>query len=155
MGYLGPQLASLTLTIDAIGKLMDHDPAAAAGLLQELKEQSQTAVQDIRRLVYDLRSPTLDDLGLAAALRESAARYRQSQVQITVNAPDPMPPLPAAIEVAAFRIAQEAMTNVMRHARACSCTVTLALEQGALRVAVQDGGRGLPANLQPSSANCR
>jgi len=147
---LGPVLASLTLTIDAIGKLMSVDQAAAAGLLQELKEQSQTAVQDIRRLVYDLRPPALDDLGLSAALRESATRYRQIGVQFTVNTPMQMPPLPAAVEVAAYRIAQEAMTNVVRHAQARTCQVILALEQNALSVTVQDDGRGLSADLQPT-----
>ncbi|MFQ5421475.1 MAG: histidine kinase, partial [Anaerolineae bacterium] len=115
---LGPKLASLTLSLDAIGKLMDRDPAAAAELLRELKEQSQTAVQDIRRLVYDLRPPALDDLGLAAALRESATRYRSGGIRITIKTPEPLSPLPAAVEVAAFRIAQEAMTNAVRHAQA-------------------------------------
>ncbi len=145
---LGPHLASMGLTMDAIARLMDSNPATASDLLKELKTQSQDAVQEIRRLVHDLRPPALDDLGLTAALREMAARFSQSGVQFTIAAPEPMPPLPAAVEVAAFRIAQEGMTNVVRHARAHTCRVTLALEQDCLCVTVEDDGRGLPGDLK-------
>ncbi|MDQ7030707.1 MAG: GAF domain-containing sensor histidine kinase [Ardenticatenia bacterium] len=145
---LGPKLASLTLSLDALGRLMDRDPAAAAALLTELKEQAATAVQDIRRLAHDLRPPTLDDLGLVAALRESATRYRQSGVAITVHAPEPLPDLPAAVEVAAYRIAQEAMTNTVRHAQARTCRVTLERQPDALCLTIQDDGHGLPAGVQ-------
>ncbi len=145
---LGPKLASLTLSLDALGRLMDRDPAAAAALLTELKEQAATAVQDIRRLAHDLRPPTLDDLGLVAALRESAARYRQSGVEITVHAPEPLADLPAAVEVAAYRIAQEAMTNTVRHAQARTCRVTLERQPDALCLTIQDDGHGLPAGVQ-------
>ena len=144
---LGPQLASMALTMDAIARLMDSNPARASDLLNELKVQSQDAVREIRRLVHDLRPPALDDLGLTAALRESAAWYSQSGLHIVIHAPDPMPPLPAAVEVAAFRIAQEGMTNVVRHAQARTCRVTLVLEQDGLCVTIEDDGRGLPANL--------
>ncbi len=146
---LGPHLASMTLTIDAVVRLIDSDPQGAAAILKELKNQAQAAVQEIRRLVYDLRPPTLDDLGLTAALRENAARYAQSGVRIAIDAPDPMPPLPAAVEVAAFRIAQEGMTNAVRHAQARTCRVALKLGRDCLCVIVEDDGRGLPLHLQP------
>ena len=145
---LGPQLASMALSIDAVTRLMKSNPDAAANLLQELKNQSQDSIQEIRRLVYELRPPALDELGLAGALRESAARYGQSGVRFTIDAPDPVPPLPAAVEVAAFRIAQEAMTNVVRHAHARTCRVTLKPERDYLCVTIEDDGRGLPDNLQ-------
>ncbi|MFQ5420984.1 MAG: sensor histidine kinase, partial [Anaerolineae bacterium] len=86
---------------------------------------------------------------LRAAVAESAARYRQSGVQFTIHASGPLPTLPAAVEVAAYRIAQEAMTNVVRHAGAAACQVTLALEPGALCLTVADDGCGLPADIQP------
>lgn len=145
---LGPHLASMTLTIEVVVRLIDSDPQAAVAILQKLKRQSQSAVQEIRRLVYELRPPALDDLGLTAALRESAARYAQSGVQFLVDAPDPMPSLPAAVEVAAFRIAQEGMTNVMRHAHASTCRITLTLEREYLCVTVEDDGHGLPTDLR-------
>ena len=146
---LGPRLASMTLTIEAIARLVERDTFQAMAMLYQLKEQIQVAVREIRRLVYDLRPPTLDDLGLTASLRECAARYALSGVHITVEAPDPLPPLPAAVEVAAFRIAQEAMTNAVRHARASACRVTLCPEADHLRVTVEDDGRGLPQPLEP------
>ncbi len=145
---LGPRLASMTLTIDAAMRQLRQNPDLAEEILGVLKTQAQTAVQEIRRLVYDLRPPALDDLGLTAALRESAARYAQGGLHITVDAPDPLPPLPAAVEVAAFRIAQEAMTNAVRHADARSCRVRIRPEADHLCVIVEDDGRGLPEGLQ-------
>jgi signal transduction histidine kinase len=147
---LGPHLASQMLTIDAIGKLLERDPVQAEALLQDLKHQAQTAVSDIRRLVYDLRPPALDDLGLVAALREGARHYQQSDLRVDIDAPERLPPLPAAVEVAAYRIAQEALTNVVRHAQAGTCRVRLNLDNNGhgrgLRLEIQDDGRGLSPN---------
>jgi signal transduction histidine kinase len=115
-----------------------------------LKTQSKTAVQDIRRLVYELRPPALDELGLVGALKDGVARQSRSGLSITVNAPDQLPPLPAAVEVAAYRVAQEAVTNVVRHARAAVCQVELTLncekDKRELCLEVRDDGRGLPAD---------
>jgi signal transduction histidine kinase len=118
--------------------------------LRELKKHTQSAVQDIRRLVYDLRPPVLDDLGLVNAIREALATYHQSVLACTVEAiPDPLPPLPAAVEVATFRIVQEAVTNVVRHAEAEHCMVQIKysnLTAGAqLIVTVEDDGIGMPS----------
>jgi signal transduction histidine kinase len=144
---LGPQLSSQTLTIDAVREVMRQDPDAAEALLLDLKAQSRDAVADVRRLVYALRPPALDDLGLIGALRASAAQYASNGLRVSVETPqsDSLPPLPAAVEVAAYRIAQEALTNVARHARANRCTVRLALDEepGTLRLEVEDDGRGI------------
>lgn len=142
---LGPQLSSQTLTIDAVRALMRRDPDAAEALLVDLKSQARDAISDIRRLVYSLRPPALDDLGLTGALRETAAQYGQSGLSITVEAPEELPPLPAAVEVAAYRIAREAITNVVRHAKARTCTLSLAVDKHAntLRLEVRDDGRGM------------
>ena len=141
---LGPQLASLTLTIAAARELIRHDVDAADLLLKELAKHTQAAIADIRRVVYALRPPALDDLGLVLALRERAASYSQVGLQITLDAPEQLPPLPAAVEVAAYRIVQEALTNVVRHAQARSCVVRLTLGD-ALDVEISDDGVGLPA----------
>jgi signal transduction histidine kinase len=144
---LGPQLASLTLTVGAARELLRHDPEAADRLLQELARHTQTAITDIRRLVYALRPPALDDLGLVPALREQAAQYSQAGLQVTISAPDQLPPLAAAVEVATYRIVQEALTNVVRHARARTCAVSISLMPGdSLDVQVRDDGVGLPVD---------
>jgi signal transduction histidine kinase len=142
---LGPQLSSQALTIDAVRALMRQDPDAAEALLVELKADAQDAVTDIRRLVYGLRPPALDDLGLFGALRETAEQYRAKGLNVSVETPKTLPPLSAAVEVAAYRIAQEALTNVARHAGADSCTVSLAIEEAkVLSLEVRDDGCGMP-----------
>jgi len=112
-------------------------------LLTELERDIDTALSDIRRLVYDLRPPALDELGLAAAIRDSAARYNTTGLHITVETPEHLPHLPAAVEVAAYRITQEALTNVVRHAQARGCLIALTLD-GALQLEIRDDGVGLP-----------
>jgi signal transduction histidine kinase len=144
---LGPQLASLNLKLDAAHNLLAVDPGQAARLLAEIKAQSQAAIGDIRRLVYDLRPPALDQLGLASALGEQAAQLSVEGLQVAVAASDDLPTLPAAVEVAAYRIVTEALTNVVRHAQAQRCTVWLCLDD-ALYVAVDDDGAGLPHDVR-------
>jgi signal transduction histidine kinase len=144
---LGPQLSSQALTVDAVRALMRQDPDAAEELLLELKADAQDAVTDIRRLVYGLRPPALDDLGLLGALRESAAQYGAKGLDVSVETPEDgsLPSLSAAVEVAAYRIAQEALTNVARHAGASACTVYLVVEEASvLCVEIRDDGRGIP-----------
>jgi signal transduction histidine kinase len=145
---LGPELASLSLKLEAARNLIDRDPNAADSLLAELKTQVQEAIADIRRLVYDLRPPALDELGLIPAVRETAASHNMAGgLRVEVEGPDAMPPLPAAVEVAAYRIAQEALHNVTRHARADSCVVRFTLKD-ALELEVLDNGIGLPDALR-------
>jgi signal transduction histidine kinase len=138
---LGPELASLTLKLDAAHNLLAYDSAAASGLLLELKAQTQAIVADIRRLVYDLRPPGLDQLGLISALRETVASYNFNGLQVSVEAPEHVPPLPAAVEVVAYRIVQEALTNVEQHAQAHTCTVRLVLDD-TLCLEIHDDGTG-------------
>ncbi len=148
---LGPALAAHTLKVGSARALLMQDPAlnsrlsivSANKLLIELERDIDTALNDIRRLVYDLRPPALDELGLAAAIRESATRYNNDGLHITVEVPERLPHLPAAVEVAAFRITQEALTNVVRHAQARTCFIALTFDD-ALRLEIQDDGVGLP-----------
>jgi len=144
---LGPMLGSLTLKLSVADDLLDHDPIAAHALLRGLKTETQTAIADIRRLVYALRPPALDDLGLVAALREEAAQYGQSGLDVMIEGPERLPPLSAAVEVAAYRITQEALTNAVRHANARRCVIHLMLDEaaGVLDLEIRDDGCGLPA----------
>ena len=144
---LGPALAGLTLKLDAARNLMSRDPGATELLLVELREHVQTLVHDVRRLVYALRPPTLDQLGLAGALREGVQQLEHEGLRVELRLPHPMPPLSAAVEVAVYRIAQEALTNVLRHARATACLVALRVDR-VLELVVADDGIGLPSRVQ-------
>lgn len=142
---LGPTLGSLPLKLDVANDLVQEDPAAARELLRGLKAQSQSAVADIRRLVYELRPPALDDLGLVGALREIVAQHGAGGPRVAAALPKELPPLPAAVEVAVYRIAQEALTNVARHSGAKECHVRLTLDEEprTLRLEIEDDGRGI------------
>jgi signal transduction histidine kinase len=146
---LGPTLGNLTLQLDAVDDLIDSDPLAAHELVVKVKRQTQLAIGEIRRLVDDLRPPALDELGLATALREQAAHYNQlGALLVEVDAPDTLPSLPAAVEVAAYRIAVEGLRNVARHAEARDCAIRLRLDDG-LTIEIVDGGKGVTAQVRP------
>lgn len=140
---LGPALAGLTFTLEAVRNLADSDWQRADQLLASATAQMQTLIEDVRTLIYDLRPPALDELGLAASLRALAVRDSTSETVVSVNAPPSLPELPAAVEAAAYWIAQEALTNVRRHARARTCTIRLAIQPDAIRLEVEDDGVGL------------
>jgi len=154
---LGPDLAAIALGLDRSRRQLLTDPSGANATLTGLRSQVLAAIESVRRLSYELRPPALDQLGLVGALREQTERLnsgalRQQASTISagdprltcdVHAPDPMPALPAAVEVAAYRIASEAITNVARHSQAAECLVRIALN-GALELEVRDDGRGLP-----------
>jgi signal transduction histidine kinase len=144
---LGPLLASLTLKLDVVRTLLQEQPAEAEALLIDLKAQTQQAIVEIRRLVYALRPPTLDELGLISALREHASHYQHAGLQITIEATEPLPALSAALEVALYRITQEALTNVVRHAGASTCTIRITYT-AVVCLEVSDDGRGLPEAYQ-------
>jgi len=144
---LGPQLAGLALKLETLRNRLHGDPLADS-LLADLAKQTQNATADIRHLVYELRPPTLDELGLVMALREGVTQFSQqgcNDLNITFEAPESLPPLPAAVEVAVYRITQEALTNVIRHAEAHNCHVHLRLDEsaGLLCLEVQDDGKGV------------
>jgi signal transduction histidine kinase len=150
---LGAALAGVVLQLGAARTLLVRDPNAATQLLDKLRVEVQDAITDIRRLVYDLRPPQLDELGLVGAIQELVSRLTESsyagsprhhqRLHITVEMPTSLPPLQAAVEVAAYRIAAEALTNVVRHAEATSCVLHLACRD-MLMLEIRDDGRGFP-----------
>ncbi len=144
---LGPQLASLTLKVDAARDEIAYDPAAATAMLGDLKGDIQTAIADVRRLVYALRPPALDELGLIGALRLQLGQSSHGGLRITIEAADDLPPLSAALEVAAYRIITEAVTNVRRHAQAQSCSIRIAAHD-MLEIEIVDDGKGLPEHVR-------
>jgi two-component system NarL family sensor kinase len=146
---LGPALAGVALQLENAALLIDQDPRTARALVDRLNGQIQAAVADIRRLVYDLRPPALDELGLIAAIRQQAIQFTtrtglrgSNALVISVEAPEHIEGLPAAVEVAAYRIVTEAMANAVRHADAMHCTVSIDLDHD-LKIGVSDDGRGI------------
>jgi signal transduction histidine kinase len=126
---LGPTLTGIAFAADAAANTIDHDPDQSQRLLTTLRRDTRAALADVRRLVDNLRPPALDELGLIGALQQRADqlafRADGESVQVRLEVPDQVPTLPAAIEVATYRIATEALTNVVRHSRATSALVRL------------------------------
>jgi signal transduction histidine kinase len=146
---IGPRLAGLALRVETARDLAEDIPQLR-GNLDDLAERLQDTVADIRRLVYGLRPPALDDLGLVAAIRQTIEHYDPAGARMTLEAGD-LPRLSAAVEVATYRIVQEALTNVVKHAPGAECLVTLRYDDGngELLVAVLDRGPGAAPGTQP------
>ncbi|WP_299053967.1 histidine kinase [uncultured Nocardioides sp.] len=141
---LGPRLSGMAFTTDAARNVLaGEDPSAAADLLADVRAYAVAAVEEVRGLVAGLRPPALDELGLAGALRQHAADVRRHDghpLRVTVDAGD-LGEVPAAAEVAAYRIAVEALTNVARHTRATAALVDLGREGDVLTLTVTDDDR--------------
>ena len=145
---LGPTLASLAMTVDAARITLRTDPEAVDALLEDLRTTMGRTIGHIRELVYDLRPPALDDLGLAGAIKALGGVVATGDgPTVEVEVEGDLDALPAAAEVAAYRIVQEALTNVYRHAKADSAVVRLHLN-GDLHVTVNDDGVGMPENVR-------
>ncbi len=140
---LGPSLATISMQSETARSLLQGNPSEADALLAELTIQAQTTMQEVRRLIHALRPPVLDDLGLIPALNALAASYNHAGLSVRVQTADDLPVLPAAYEVAVYRIAQEGLTNVARHARARQCTLRLRFDTD-LCLDIEDDGTGIP-----------
>ncbi len=138
---LGPTLSGIGFTADAARNTIRSDPRSADDLLRRLRADAVAAVGEIRRLVYDMRPPALDELGLVSALRQQTSRIRTAAgdpMRVSVDAPADLPRLPAAVEVAAYRIATEAVTNSARHSGADVASVCIDVEDDSLAVTIRD-----------------
>lgn len=140
---LGPTLAGARLKLQAARSLAASWPADATSLMDALDGELASVLNDVRRISRDLRPPALDELGLMPALRAQAARFAVDEaIDIRVEGPADLPPLTAAVEAAAYRIALEALTNVRRHSGARHCALRVGLGDG-LELEVEDDGTGL------------
>ena len=141
---IGPALAGLTLKTETARALLPPGSDGASRQLRDLSEEIRRTVVDVRRLVEGLRPPALDELGLAGACAQAVGRLTAGAGLVaSVDASDDLPALPAAVEVAAYRIVVEAVTNTVRHARARHCRVSVACTPAGLAVEVTDDGTGL------------
>jgi signal transduction histidine kinase len=135
---LGPVLTGAGYKADAALNISASDPDLTRSLLGELRADIGTAIDDVRRLVYGLRPPALDEVGLIGALQRHCERL---PLAVSFDVPTQVRSLPAAVEVAAYRIITEALTNVTRHAGATAATVSIAMDS-AVSLTVADNGRG-------------
>jgi signal transduction histidine kinase len=151
---LGPRLAAHMLKVGSTRAALGGHHPVAGEMLGELENDLEETLHQIRELVYNLRPPALDQLGLAGAIRDYAEQINRERdavsqagdktsLVISVSTPADLPALPAAVEVAAYRIVQEGLANVARHAMASHCKVELACDD-ALRLTIRDNGIGFP-----------
>jgi signal transduction histidine kinase len=151
---LGPELAGLALHLEAAAASMDAHPAEARKGVTATARQLRETVDEVRRIVYDLRPPALDDLGLLEALCQRASQFHHGDpdrgrppLAVAFEVEGDLGSLPAAVEVAAYRIITEAMVNAWRHSGARRCTVGLRM-CGELSIDVTDDGSGIAATAQ-------
>lgn len=149
---LGPTLSGVAYATDAARNLARSDPDTAVDLLIRLRGDIGDAIVEIRRLVEGLRPPALDELGLVGALRREAERLSYQEggrpLTVSVDAPADMPELPAAIEVAAYRISAEALNNAAKHSGAENVRVRITVGED-LHIQIRDDGRPGPDGWSP------
>ncbi len=146
-------LFSMTLVSRSIELLLDRDPAAVAGKLAVLRELQGDALAEMRALIFELRPASLETAGLVAALRTHAAAVAgRTGLAVVIDAPELERP-PADVEAALFRIAQEALHNVVKHAGATAVRVSVDRVAGHMAVAVEDDGAGFDPDAVPGDTH--
>jgi signal transduction histidine kinase len=143
---LGPTLAAVASRIDVARMTAARAPEEADRALAAARREVTGMLAEVRRLVHGLRPPALDDVGLVRAVRQQADQLGSPALRVEVEAQGDLDGLPAAVEVACFRIVSEALANVVRHADASRCTVRLRRTRGLLEVEVTDDGTGIAAS---------
>ncbi len=153
----GQRLTALALGISSVKQLLDKNPTLAHERLNELEQMSAGAIDDLRHFVSDLRPSLLDDLGLVAALRQMAKQTAErSGIEVEFNQVGHRRRLQSEIETVVYRIAQEALNNTVRHARATHATVELQFGEGSIALTVEDDGQGFsPVSVLKPQAQIR
>jgi signal transduction histidine kinase len=142
---IGPTLAGTRLQVESVRATLPPDYAGIA-LLDRAVEGIDEALRTLRRVVHGLRPPELDALGLSGALKELAVFLSGPSLRVETALPQDLTLLSKRVEVAAYRIVAEALTNVVRHAQATRAEITVRLDDGCLLVEVTDNGTGVPAD---------
>jgi signal transduction histidine kinase len=141
---LGPTLAAQMFRIGVVQSVLLKNPQSAAEILETLQAEIEGTLTHIRQLVYELRPPQLDQLGLSGAVSDFVLQLNGGGGGlITLHLPAQLPPLNAAVEVAAYRIVQTALDNVTRHAQATTCDARLTLTDSHLQIEIIDNGIGI------------
>lgn len=146
---VGPALAAVALNVEVARESLATDPDRAGVLLDRVVPALNATVGEVRSVVHGLRPPALDDLGLATALRELASSFAGPRLQVRAVLEDDLSGLPAATEVATYRIAAEALHNASRHAGADEVVLRVRREDDRVLVSVEDDGRGMQPDHVP------
>jgi signal transduction histidine kinase len=151
---VGPQLAGLALQLDSLARRLSDDPETADRIAL-LRTRLRDTVVEVRRVVDNLRPPALDDVGLVEAVRQQVSAYAvvpaggDAVPLVDVVDDGRLPSLPAAVEVAAYRVATEAVANAVRHGRPHRCAVHIGTTERDLVLTVTDDGTGIPSDAAP------
>jgi signal transduction histidine kinase len=150
----GQSLTAIGMGMHAVGATLSSDPEKASQRLRELEGLVDRSLNELQRLIADLRPSHLDDLGLPAALRWYAGEVQgRTPLKVSVEVIGEPRPLSGAVSTALFRIAQEALTNVVRHAEATSVRIRVRFADENLHLQVNDDGKGF--DLRPLGARER
>ena len=142
---LGHRLTVSIVQLEGAERLIPAAPERASQMVNSVRQQLNEGLSEVRRTVGMLRTPVATDLSLPKALHELAIDFEKAtQLPIRVTVPDSLPLLPEAHRLAVYRAAQEALTNVQRHAQASEASLTMDLSAEALTLRVRDNGIGLP-----------
>ncbi len=146
----GQSLAALVLALGVIQQSLPESATRAQHILEDATGLAENMMSGLRRVIADLRPPVLDDLGLVPALRRLGSDLQErSKVVVTMQADDATSRLPPEVEITLFRVAQEALANIGKHAHARQASITLRREPGQVTLRITDNGQGLPAREIP------
>jgi two-component system sensor histidine kinase UhpB len=139
---VGQVLTGVLLQLDSLDKA---DRVTRAGDIEETKRSIRGALEEVRRIARELRPEMLEHLGLVSALTELSRKFAdQSGLRVSRRFADDLPPLSEEVEIAVYRVAQESLTNIARHADASRVEIELESGPGSVVLRVADDGRGLP-----------
>jgi two-component system sensor histidine kinase UhpB len=147
---IGQMLTAVMLRAE---RAAEGDPAQAAGELAQVADAVRESLDDVRRIARELRPEALDDLGLVNALIALCSRFdAQDGPRIRRDLPGKLPALPPDVELVIYRVAQESLTNVVRHASATSATLSIQTDPERLVLSVRDDGGGMPRDVRRDTA---
>jgi len=141
---VGQLLVGITMNLSILQRQLDGAGPIDGKFLSESMHLTNEALQEIRTLSYLLHPPMLDEVGLASALRWFASGFsKRSQIEIDLEIPESLGRFPRDLEIAAFRIVQETLTNVHRHSGSSTAKINISRSTNQLRLKVEDQGKGM------------
>lgn len=153
---LGHRLTVASVQLEGAQRLIENDPGRAAGMVETVRDQVREALNELRATVATLREPLVTDLTLTASLKRLAESFEQAtDLTLHLDLPEDLCPLPHAYRLALYRAAQEALTNVQRHAQAHNIWLTLKPVEGGVEMTINDDGVGFPIETREAAFGLR